>query len=417
MKILKLFFNGLISPYLLIKEHINKCTKDANVYKYIALNNDKTKETDYLCINENIINNFLITENKKLLSIKTNKLIKYKYRYINRKRLSNKELVYFLVQVNTFLKAGNSLIASISLVIKKCKYKNLERILRMVRYDLMCGNDLSDSLKMQGNSFPKLLIEVLKNKSINDINHLKEMEEYYKNLYLNDINNTKLSLYKVFIVPYMLMVTMFILGYIIPKFYALYKMFLNEELLFLKGFIRFSKYDNIVFIMFISLIIIYTIIILLYNIKSIKIKLQYLKMKFLNNTINTQMVIYSKTLSLIIKYNIYDLNVIENITDNYYYNELIKESVTLYKNEKVLSPILKNKIYFSKKALEMIQLGEKFDSLLLQINNINNLYQNKIDKNKKETMNIIGPIIIIESTLLFGSIVIILLFQCLLLIK
>ena len=93
MKILKLFFNGLISPYLLIKEHINKCTKDVNVYKYTALNNDKTKETDYLCINENIINNFLITENKKLLSIKTNKLIKYKYRYINKKRLNNKKLV------------------------------------------------------------------------------------------------------------------------------------------------------------------------------------------------------------------------------------------------------------------------------------------------------------------------------------
>ena len=65
----------------------------------------------------------------------------------------------------------------------------------------------------------------------------------------------------------------------------------------------------------------------------------------------------------------------------------------------------------------MIKSGEKFESLLLQVNNVSNYYQNKLDKNKKITMSIIGPLIIISSCLLFGSIIIILLFQCLLIIK
>ena len=417
MTILKKIYNILITPYFFIKKYINRSIKNANVYKYTALNNDNTKESDYLCINENIINNFFITENKKLLSIKTNKYIKFKYRYLNKRQISNKELIYFLVQLNKYLNVGNNLICSISLVIKKCKYKNLERILRIVRYDLMCGNDLSDALNMQENSFPKLLINVLKDKSISEKEHLIEMEDYYKSLYMNDINTSRLNIYKIFIVPYILMVSMFIMGYIIPKFYTLYKTFLDEDLQFLKGFIKFSKYDNIIFISFIFLILLYFIVIILNSIKRIRLKFQNLSMKFIQSTIDKEMVIYSKTLSLIVKYNLQNSEIVNNVTDNYYFNDLIINSFNAYKSEHAISHILKDKNNFPKKAFEMIQSGEKFDSLLLQINNINNYYQNKLDKNKKRLMSIIGPLIIIESTLLFGSIILILLFQCLMIIK
>ena len=417
MNVLKTFCTGLISPYILLKKYIDKSTKDVSVYKYTAITNDNKKETDYLCINENIINNFLVTENKKLVKIKTNKLIKYKYRKLNKKQISDKELVYFLVQVNRYLKVGNSLINSISLVIKKCKYKNLERILRVVRYDLMCGNDLSTALMMQGNSFPQLLIDVLKDKSISINEHLVEMEDYYKTLYLNEVNTIKLNIYKIFIVPYILMITMFILGYIIPKFYNLYKTFLDEDLVFLKKFLKFQKYDNIMYITFMIILFIYFILIILNNIDKLKIKFQRIGMKISKNIIDKEMVIYFRTLSLIIKYKLQDKGVINDITDNIYFNDLIHLSFNAYNNEHVISHILKDNKYFQGKPLEMIQSGEKFDSLLLQVNNISNYYQKLLDNNKKRTMRIIGPLIIIFSTLLFSSIIIILLFQSLMIIK
>lgn len=418
MKLFKILYKGLISPYLLIKEYIDNSIKDVNVYKYTALNiSDNTKESDCLCINKNIINNFLVTENKKLISIKANKYIKYKYRYLNKKEISNKELVYFLVQVNSYLDTGVSLINAISLVINNCKYKNLEKILRMVRYDLMCGNSLSDALGMQGNSFPKFLIYVLKNNDVNEVEHLKEMEDYYKSLYINDINEIKLNIFKIFIIPYVLMVSMFLLGYILPKFYNLYKLFLDEDIKFLKGFIKFSKYDNIIFILFIVLIFIYLIFIILNNFKSIKYFFQRISMKYINSVVDNQMVVYSKTLFLMIKYSISDLSVINNVTDNIYYKSLIIDSYNKYCVEHIISPSLESISYFPSKALDMIKSGEKFDSLVLQLNNISNSYQQIIDKNNKKIMNIIGPLIIIFSTILFGSIIIILLFQCLMIIK
>lgn len=417
MKILKKICRILITPYLLIKSYINKSTDNVNVYKYTALTKEDKKETDYLCINENIVNNFFIMENKKLISLKTNNFIKYRFRNINKKEINKKELVYFLVQLNTYLKTGNSLINSISLVINKCKYKKLERILRIIRYDLMCGNTLSEALDMQKESFPKLLISVLKDKSISENDHLIEMEEYYKTIYFNEINTTKLNIYKIFIIPYILMISTFILGYIVPKFYKLYKTYLNEELLILKKFLKLKKYDNIMFTIFITLLVIYFVFILLNYNKKIKRKMEVLIIKVMKNNINREMIKYSKTMSLVIKYNLNNLELLNGIIENDYFHNILVESFQYISNKKLISDVLNDKKYISKKVKEMIKSGEKFDSLLLQMNNVNNYYQQKLDNNKKITMSIIGPLIIIFSTMLFGSIIIFLLFQCLMIIK
>ena len=64
----------------------------------------------------------------------------------------------------------------------------------------------------------------------------------------------------------------------------------------------------------------------------------------------------------------------------------------------------------------MIKTGEKFDSLLLQINNLGNYHQKEFDIIEKRNMKIIGPLIIIFSTCLFGSVLLILLFQCLMIL-
>lgn len=418
MKILKYIYLGLISPYLALKKYFHNSIKDVTVYKYKALTSDNKKESDYLCIKEKIIKNFFIVENKKLLSVKTNFFIKYRFRHINKNELSKKEIVYFLTQVNSFVKAGHNIISSISLIIKKCKYKNLERVLRLVRYDLMCGNDLATALSMQGNSFPRLLITVLHDKSISDEQHLIELENYYKTLYLNEVDYNKTWMYKIFVIPYALLVLVFIFGYIIPQFYILYKLFLNEELTFLKRFLKLKKYSNSIFIIFVILIGILLFLVLGNGFKKFKQKFEMITMKIFRKTITSkQLVIFSKTFSLIIKYNIKDKDVIKNITDNNYFQQLINKSFDLYRENQIISSALKHEKYFSPKDYDMIKTGEKFDSLLLQVNNISNYYQKQFAIIINRNMKIIGPIIIIFSTIFFGSIILILLFQCLMIIK
>lgn len=418
MKIFKYIYLGLISPYLALKNYFHNSIKDVTVYKYKALTSDNKKESDYLCIKEKIIKNFFVVENKKLVSIKSNFFIKYRFRYINKKELSKKEIVYFLTEINSFINAGHNILNSISLIIKKCKYKNLERVLRLVRYDLMCGNDLATALSMQGESFPKLLTAVLMDISASDEQHLKELEDYYKTLYLNEVDYNKAWMYKIFVLPYALLVLVFILGYIIPQFYKLYKIFLNEELTFLKGFLKLKKYSNSIFFLFVILICILLLFIIGNYFKNFKQKFEIVTMKLFRKTITSkQLVIFSKTMSLVIKYNIKDKNVIKNITDNNYFQDLINKSFDLYRENQIISSALKHEKYFSPKDYDMIKTGEKFDSLLLQVNNIGNYYQKQFAIIINRNMKIIGPIIIIFSTIFFGSIILILLFQCLMIIK
>lgn len=418
MKIFKYIYLVLISPYLAIKKYFHNSIKDISVYKYKALTSNNKKESDYLCIKEKVIKNFFIMENKELVSIKTNAIIKYRFRYLNKKELSKKEIVYFLTEINSFIKADHSIINSISLIIKRCKYKNLERILRLVRYDLMCGNDLATALSMQGESFPKLLINVLQDISISEEQHLMELEDYYKTLYINEVDYNKTWMYKIFVIPYILLVLLFIFGYIIPRFYTLYKLFLNEELTFLKGFLGLKKYSNYIFMLFAILIILLLLFVLGNCFKKFKRKFELFSMNLFRKTITSrQLIIFTKTLSLIIKYNIKDKEVINNITDNNYFQQLLNQTFDLYREKQIISSTLKHEKYFSSKDYDMIKTGERFDSLLLQVNNISNFYQNQFENVKNRNMKIIGPIIITFSTIFFGSIVLILLFQCLMIIK
>lgn len=420
-KMFKYFLLGIKSPYLLIDKYLSKKTKDITIWKYIAITNDNKKEVDYIKTNNpEMIENFLITENKKLINLKTNKIICYLYRNINTKEIKRKELIYFLVQITAYMQVGNNLIDSLSLVIKKCHNKNLSRILRLVRYELMCGNDLAYSLEKQGLTFPKLLISVLKDKSVSDYTHLEEMRDYYKSQYLNEIKINKINFYKIFILPYVLVIFTFVTCYIIPKFYNLYKLFLDEEINFLKVFLNLSRYYHIYIIIIVILICLILLFLIFFNIRKTKVSLQYhlMNIKGINSTIiNNEMVTFSKTLSLVIKYNINNLEVLKNITNNDNFQKLFIEVTNGFKRDHAISHILKSNKYFPDKAHQMILTGEKFDSLLLQVNNVSNYYQRQIDKNNKKSMNIIGPILIISSAILFGSIIIILLFQCLMLVK
>ena len=70
------------------------------------------------------------------------------------------KLYFFLVQLTTYMKFCDNIIESINLVIKRTRDIELYNVLRVVRYYLMSGNSLRDSLD-KVNCFPKLLIKVL----------------------------------------------------------------------------------------------------------------------------------------------------------------------------------------------------------------------------------------------------------------
>lgn len=420
-RIFRYIILGIISPFLFLKMLFEEKIEKVEVWKYIALTSNNKKEVGYIKTNDSDrIENFLITENKKLIKLKTNKWIRFLYRNVNDKEITRKELIFFLVQLTAYLNATNNLIESLSVMIKKVSNKRYAQILRNIRYQIMCGDSLAIALEKQGKSFPPLLISVLKNNLRDEYTLLEDMKNYYLNLYYSDKKGKKSFYYKIFVLPYILIVISFIFGYIIPQFYQLYKTLLNNDSNILNFLFSLSNmlkpYLNL------SLILFFVIILLLLISCNKKIKKYFqniiIKLPIIKNIIiDYQMILFSKSLSLLIKYNITDINDIGILTSNDNYQKLIIKTIYNLKKEHVISPVLKNNLYIPDKAYQMILTGEKFDSVLLQINNISNFYQNKVDKNEEKTMNILGPLLAIFSVILLSSIFLIIVFQCLIYVK
>lgn len=419
MKVIKVLYNileyivlGLLSPIILIKRYIDNNTKD-KVYKYIALSNKK-REIGYIKTNDkSMIEKLLIMENKELISITTNKYISYKYRNI---KLNEKQVIFFLVQLTTYMRFCDNIIESINLVIKRTRDIELNNILRVVRYYLMSGNSLSVSLD-KVNCFPKLLITVLKNND--DINTLEELRDYYKDLYINKRQEKKLNLHKIFVIPYTLTVITFVISYSIPEIYKLFMELFRVKIYFLKYVLYLYGYTRLLVLIVIMSLSTILVLKLLYSFKITRKRIQsrLMELPLINKSIiYNQMIIYFRTIALLIKYDIKEKDVFNNITNNINYQELLINTAREYKNERVISHLLNDFKYMDKKAYQMILTGEKFDCLLLQVNNVSNYYQDIVNNNYRKNIKILSPIFLLSSIILFSSILVVILFISLVLI-
>ena len=80
----------------------------------------------------------------------------------NRTRIKNKDLIFLLTQLSTYIKSGIPLVDALNILIRQVQKKAYRTILRDVTYDLTVGESFSSSLEKRGNAFPKLLINMVK---------------------------------------------------------------------------------------------------------------------------------------------------------------------------------------------------------------------------------------------------------------
>ena len=191
------------------------------------------------------------------------------------------------------------------------------------------------------------------------------------------------------------------------------------KIYFLKYVIYLYGYTRLLMLFVIMSLSTILVVRLLYSFKVTRkmIQSRLMELPIINKSIiYNQMIIYFKTINLLIKYDIKDKEVFNNITNNINYQELILDTVEEYKNEKVISHLLHDFKYMDKKAYQMISTGEKFDCLLIQINNVINYYQDIVNSNYKKNIKILSPIFLLSSIILFSSILVVILFISLVLI-
>ena len=391
-------------------------SKTINTYYYKALKNGYLFKGKMKGSSKLDINSFLVNEGFTVYSIKTNNLINILNKDIGSNKLSSKELVFFLTELSTFLKAGISLNESIKMISREVKNKRRKEYYQTISFDLSLGTSFSQSLEKQDGMFPSLLINMIKSSEAtgNLTETLDELAKYYEEVEKSRKDTISALTYPTIIFVFSIFVIIFILTFIMPEFIKIYKDSKIELNPFTKFIINASNYLQIhlVTIIFTIIFLIIIFILLYKNIKSFKEFIQKLLMHIpiiKDIIIYHELSIITKTFSSLLKNNVYiteSMDILKRITNNEIYKDIIDKTVNnITKGEKISSSF-KDHWAIPEVCYMMLKTGEDTGSLAEMMGKISDYYQELHHNLVKNIKVFIEPILIAFLTIVVGGILI-----------
>lgn len=390
------------------------------VYQYTAKSADGKIVTDYFEAYSKVeVHSFLLSEGYEVYNIKTNKWIQTLHgtKSVSKEKIKTKDLIFFLNQLSTYLKAGITLVEALKILCRQYeKQKKYQKIFRTIIYDLSTGESFSSALSKQGDAFPKILINMIRASEMTGElpEALDDMTDYF-----TEIDKTKKQMvtaltYPIIILVVAVAVVIFILLFVIPKFVSIYETMDASKIpkftLVILAISDFLKYNYIYLI--IGVIVVVLVGVYLYkNVKAFRTIMQWLVMHmpvFGNVVIYNEVTIFTKTFSSLLSHNVFitdSMEILNKVTNNEIYKMLILDTITnLAKGEKI-SESFKDHWAFPVPAYEMLVTGERTGQLPEMMAKVSQYYQELHRNSVTRIKTFIEPILILFLTGIVGAIV------------
>ena len=141
-------------------------------------------------------------------------------------RLKNKDLLFILTQLSTYLKSGISLSEAIGILIKQSKKSSQKKLFYNIKYDLMLGESLSGAMLNQGKAFPMILINMVKSAELTGElpEVLDDMAEYFTEIEETRKQMISALTYPTMVLLFTIVVIVFVMMYVVPKFVDINKL-------------------------------------------------------------------------------------------------------------------------------------------------------------------------------------------------
>jgi type IV pilus assembly protein PilC len=402
-----------------MQEEIKKRKVNKEFYTYYGTDsNGKKVKGTMSATNKITLHNFLANEGIDVYSINKNTTLNIlkKIGLSEEKELSSKDLIFWITQVSTYLKAGITLNDTIKIMAKqaekdKRKYKLYEAIL----YELTLGENFSTALQNQGKVFPPLLINMIESAEATGelVKTLDDMADYY-----TEIDKTKKDMLSAIIYPTILLVfaiavLTFIMVYVIPEFIKIYNQAGIEVGGFTLGIIHASEYitSHLNIIILVLFVIILLMLFLYRKSKSFRKVIQTIGMRmpfFGNIIIYHEVTLFTKTFASLLRNSVYITNSMEiltNITNNEVYKDIMIETMSNIARGEKISLSFYNKWCVPDVAYYMIMTGETTGELALMMEKVANYY-NDLHRSKITNLkSFLEPIMIVILALIVGIII------------
>ena len=389
------------------------------LYEYTAKDADGKIVKDYFEAYSKVeVHSFLLSEGMTVYKIRTNKWITFLHgkQASAKVKVKNKDLIFFLTQLSTYIKAGITLVEALKILSKQYKNKKYKKVFRNIVYDLTMGDNFSVALEKQGEAFPRLLINMIKTSEMTGElpEVLDDMADHYSKIDKTRKEMINALLYPALVFIVAVGVIIFIMLFVIPQFVEIYESMdanvIPSFTLFIIGLSDFLK-KNILWILLVIVLITIILIQVYKHVRPFKTAVQWLTMHlpvFGNVIIYNEVTMFTKTLSSLLKHNVpisESMEILNKMTNNEVYKMLILNTITnIYKGDKI-SDAFKGQWAFPIPAYEMIVTGERTGELPEMMEKVATYYQTLQETSVTRIKTFIEPILIIFLTVIVGIIV------------
>jgi len=365
------------------------------------------------------VNSFLVNEGYEVFDIKTSSTINFLYKdsSLLGKKMSIKDLVFWLTQLSTYLKAGITLNEAVKILsIQMKKNKHIQKMFRAIVYELTLGENFSNALAKQGNYFPPLLINMIKAAEASGTlqETLEDMANYY-----TEVNNTQKEMksaltYPAVITVFSIAVVTFIIIYVVPQFTKIYAqngLEITGLTLFIVNLSDFLS-DNLLLLILLFIATMIALFICYKNIKAFRIASQKLFMKIpviKDVIIYKEISIFAKTFASLLRNNVFiteSMDILSKITTNEIYKAILFKTINnIIKGEKI-SEAFAEHWAVPDVAYYMIVTGESTGQLADMMQKVSDYYQEMHKSIINTLKSLIEPIMIIFLALMVAAIIV-----------
>lgn len=394
-------------------------SEQKQVYQYIGKNADGKVVKDYFPAFSRVeVHSFLLSEGFEVYSIKTSKWINLTHSSIGSSiaKFKTKDLIFFLTQLSTYIKAGIPLVESLKILSRQFKKKSYQKLFRAMIYDLTMGESFSSAMEKQGNAFPKLLINMIKASEMTGElpEALDDMAEYYTEMDKTRKQMITALTYPTIVFVFALAVITFIMLYVVPKFVDIYQNMDNAQIpsftILVMNISNFLQ-KNILAI-FVGVLITLLVLVFLYkNVKAVRMSMQWVFMHIpiiKNIIIYNEVAVFTKTFSSLLRHNVFitdTLEILSKITNNEIYKMLVRDTAANLERGEKISTAYKDQWAFPIPAYEMIVTGERTGQLSEMMQKVSTYYQELHANTVTRIKTFIEPVLIIFLTVIVGFVV------------
>lgn len=331
-----------------------------------------------------------------------------------RSGLKPKDFIIFLRQFATLISAGILLVESLDLLAEQTTNPRLKAILEDLSTEVQEGSPLSVSMSKHPVVFPNLLIQMIQSAEVSGRLEevLEQMANYYEKQYRNKQKVTTAMTYPIVVGILALVITAFLLIFIVPIFGEMFASFGSELPAITQMVLGLSQWFQKYWVL-ILVFLLATIFLLRYLSQRDKMaySFDYLQLKipiigmFLQKTILARM---TQTLSSLLNSSVpilQALDVTSQVVDNRVVEEvLIAAKKDVEQGESLAKP-MEAHWFFPNLIIQMIKVGEASGSLDEMLKKASDIYEQEVEEASEKLQSLIEPLLIVFLSVIVGFIV------------